>query len=80
VDMHLFDTEPMVREVFRRVGCLSFFQNIQRGHPEVTRQFALQFDGRRTKVWDLEFEVTEASILATIVIPIIGEKWFKAIF
>jgi hypothetical protein len=25
-DMHLFDVEPMVREVFQRVGCLSFFQ------------------------------------------------------
>jgi hypothetical protein len=27
-DMHLFDVEPMVREVFQSVGCLSFFQNI----------------------------------------------------
>jgi hypothetical protein len=37
VDMHLFDTEPMAREVFQRVGCLSFCQNMQRGHPEVTK-------------------------------------------
>ena len=64
VDMHLFDIEPMAREVFQRVGCLSFCQNMKRGHPEVTRQFALHFDGRRTKVGDLEFEVTEASISA----------------
>ena len=78
VDMHHFDTEPMAREVFQRVGCLSFCQNMQRGHPEVTRQFALHFDGRRTKVGDLEFEVTEASILAATKITIIGEKWFKA--
>jgi hypothetical protein len=78
VDMHLFDTEPMAREVFQRVGCLSFCQNMQRGHPEVTRQFALHFDGRRTKVGDLEFEVTEASISAATGIPITGEKWFKA--
>jgi hypothetical protein len=78
VDMHLFDTEPMAREAFQRVGCLSFCQNMQRGHPEVARQFALQFDGRKTKVGDLEFEVTEASISAATGIPITGEKWFKA--
>jgi hypothetical protein len=37
VDMHLFETEPMAREIFQRVGCLSFCQNIQKCHPEVTR-------------------------------------------
>jgi hypothetical protein len=78
VDMHLFETEPMAREVFQRVGCLSFCQNMQRGHPEVTRQFSLHFDGLKTKVGDLEFEVTEASISAATGIPITGEKWFKA--
>jgi hypothetical protein len=35
VDMHIFYIEPMAREVFQRVGCLSFCQNMQRGHPEV---------------------------------------------
>jgi hypothetical protein len=64
VDMHLFDIKPMAREVFQRVGCLSFCQNMQRGHLEVARQFALHFDGRKTKDGNLEFEVTEASILA----------------
>jgi hypothetical protein len=68
----------MSREVFQRVGCLSFCQNMQRGHPEVTRLFALHFDGRKTKVGDLEFEVTEASISTATTIPITGEKWFKA--
>jgi hypothetical protein len=78
VDMHLFETKPMAREVFKRVGGLSFCQNMPRGHPEVTRQFELHFDGLKTKVWDLEFEVTEASISTPTKIPIIGEKWFKA--
>ena len=62
MDMHLFDTEPMAREVFQRVGCLSFCQNMQRGHPKVTKQFASHFDGRRTKVGNFEFKVIEASI------------------
>jgi hypothetical protein len=76
--MHLFDAEPMVREVFQRVGCLSFFQNMQRGHPEVARQFALHFDGLKTKVGDLDFEVYEASIVAATRIPNTGERWFKS--
>jgi hypothetical protein len=37
VDMHLFDTEPMEREIFQRERCLSFCQNMQRGHPEVEK-------------------------------------------
>jgi hypothetical protein len=78
VDMHLFYIEAMEREAFQRVGCLSFYKNMQRGHPEVEKEFSLHFDGRKTKVGDLEFEVTEASISAATGIPITGEKWFKA--
>jgi hypothetical protein len=57
-EMHLFDAETMVRDVFQRVGCLSFFQNMQRGHPEVARKFSSHFDGLKTKVGDMEFEVS----------------------
>jgi hypothetical protein len=78
VDMRLFDTNPIAREAFQRVGCLSFCQNMQRGHLEVAKEFALHYDGRKTKVGDLEFEVTEASISTATGIPIAGEKWFKA--
>jgi hypothetical protein len=53
-DMHLFYIEPMIREVFQRVGCLSLCQNMQRGHPEVAREFALNFDGTNTNVGTLE--------------------------
>jgi len=77
-DMHLFDVEPMVREVFQRVGYLSFWQKMQRGHPEVARKFSLHFDGLKTKVGDLEFEVFEASIATTTGIPNTGERWFKS--
>jgi hypothetical protein len=37
---------------------------MKKGHPEVARWFALHFDGKRTKVGDLEFKVTEAFISA----------------
>ena len=78
MEMCFFYTEPMEGEAFQRVGCLSFYQNMQRGHPEVAKELSLHFDGRKTKVGDLEFEVTEASISSTIGIPIIGERWFKS--
>jgi len=68
-DMHLFDFEPLIKEVSQRVGFLSFFQNIQRGHPEVVRHFSLNFDVTKTKVGTLELEVSEATIAETTEIP-----------
>jgi hypothetical protein len=77
-DMHIFKAEPMAREVFRRVCCLTFDQNMKRGHPEVTKKFSLHFFGLKTKVGDLELEVFETSISAAIEIPITRESWFKS--
>jgi hypothetical protein len=51
---------------------------MQRGHPEVARQFALHFDGLKTKVGDFEFEVSEVSIATTTRIPNTSERWFKS--
>jgi hypothetical protein len=76
--MHLFDATPMVREFFQRVGFLSFCQNMQRGHPEVARQFALHFDGIKTKVGNLEFQVSEASMVGATELPNTSERWFKS--
>jgi hypothetical protein len=77
-DMQLFDVEPLIREVFQRVGCFNFCQNMQRGHPEVAREFSLNFDGTKTKVGTLELEVSEATIAAATEIPNTGERWFKS--
>jgi hypothetical protein len=77
-DMQLLNSEPLFRESFQRVSCINFYQKIQRGHPEVAREFSLKFDGNKTKVWMLEFEVSESSISVATNIPNNGEKWFKA--
>jgi hypothetical protein len=68
----------MAREMFQRSGCLSFCQNMQRGHSKLAIEFALNFDGKKTRVGHLEFEVIEASISTIIGITISGENWFKA--
>jgi hypothetical protein len=57
-DMQLFYSEPFIRESFHRVGCINFYQNMQRGHPKVAREFVLNFNGTKTKVGMLEFEVS----------------------
>jgi hypothetical protein len=63
-DMQLLDVEPLIKDVFQRVGCLNLCQNMQKGHLEVAREFALNFDGTKTKVVTLELEVSEATIAA----------------
>jgi hypothetical protein len=76
--MHLFYSKPLIRKVFQRVGCINFCQKMQRAHPEVAREFALNFDGTKTKVGTFEFEVSEFSISTATEIPNTGERWFKA--
>jgi hypothetical protein len=77
-NMHIFHFEPLIKEVFQRVGCINFCQKMQRGHPEMDMEFALNFDGTKTKVGTLEFEVSELTISAATEIPNTGERWFKA--
>ena len=56
---------------------MSFFQRIQGFHQQVTKDFALHFDGTKTKVGDLEFVVAPQTISAATEIPCTGMEWFK---
>jgi hypothetical protein len=55
--MKLLNSEPLFREAFQRVGCRNFFQKMQRGNPEVAKEFALNFNGTKTNLGMLEFDV-----------------------
>ena len=44
----------------------------------MAREFALNFDGTKTKVGILEFEVSEMTISITNEIRNTRERWFKA--
>jgi hypothetical protein len=77
-DMHLFDVEPLIREVLQRVGFLYFCKHMKRGHLEVASEFSLNFDGTNTKVVTLALEVYEATIATTTEIPNTSERWFKS--
>jgi hypothetical protein len=51
---------------------------MQRGHPEVAKEFSLNFNGTKINVGMIKFDVSEHSIFFSIEIPKSGEKWFKA--
>jgi hypothetical protein len=51
---------------------------MQRGHTKVAREFSLNFDGTKTKVGNLELEVSEATVASAIDIPNTSERWFKS--
>jgi hypothetical protein len=76
-DLVLFEDDPTFRASFERVGCMSFCQRIQGFYQQVTKDFALHFDGTKTKVGDLEFVVTPQTISIATRIPCTGMEWFK---
>jgi hypothetical protein len=57
-DMQILKSKHLFRESFQSTSCLNFCQNMQRGHPEVAKEFALKFNGTKTKVGMLEFDVS----------------------
>ena len=56
---------------------MNFCQKIQVFNQLVTKDFALHFDGIKTKVGDLEFAVTPQTISAATGIPGTSMEWFK---
>ena len=76
-DLVLFDADPTFRASFERVGCMNICQKIQGFNQQVTKDFALHFDGVKTKLGDLEFVVTPQTISAATRIPCTGMEWFK---
>jgi hypothetical protein len=46
---------------------------MQRGHPEVAREFALNYDGTKTNIGALELKVSEVTIVEATEIPNTGE-------
>jgi hypothetical protein len=57
--LQLLDSNPSFKESVQIVGCLTFFEKLQRGHMEVAKKFSLNFDGVKTKVGSLEIQVIE---------------------
>jgi len=71
--------DPAVRVSFEQACCIALCEKIQgQGHHlHLTKQFSLNSKGKELKVGNLEFVVSEKSIVVTTNIPIHGEEWFK---
>ena len=69
--------DPTALEVFRRIGCLQFFQILQGCHVQVSKEFYISFNGIYSKVGMLNLTVTPYSISVATRIPRGGEQWFK---
>jgi len=75
--MNLINEEPTTLEVFRRIGCLQFFQGLQGCHVQVSKEFAISFNGKNSMVGMLNLTITPETIAETTRIPRGGEQWFK---
>jgi hypothetical protein len=75
-DMQLINSKFLFREYFQRVVCINLFPKMQRGHREVAKDFALNFNGTKMKVGMLGFDFLEHFIFVATYIPNNGEKWF----
>lgn len=62
--MNLINEDPTTSEVFRRTGCLQFFQRLQGCHVQVSKEFALNFNGTSAKVGMLNLTITPKTIAA----------------
>jgi len=59
------------------VGCIKFCEKIQRYNAQLTKEFAVNFNGLEAKVGTLTFPVIQVTISAATKIPLQGEQLFK---
>jgi hypothetical protein len=72
-----FESHPEVADFFKQVGCFTYCEKLQIFHQQVSKVFALSYDGRKAIIGKEEFIVDEASIAEFTGLPRTGECWFK---
>ena len=58
-------------------GWLTFVQRFEGFNLFVAQQFALNFDGCRAKIGDIQLEVSEEFISSATGLVAMGQRWFK---
>jgi len=58
------NVDPVVRVAFEQVGCIIFCEKLQGYNMQVTKEFELSFDGIGAKVENIQFQVSEDTIIA----------------
>ena len=54
--------DQTVMDVFSKEACLKFYEKLQGGHTQVSKEFSLHFSGTTTKVGMLNMSVTPKTI------------------
>jgi hypothetical protein len=75
--LSLVNSNPAFRVFFEQEGCMRFCEKIQGYNMQLTKEFALNFNGFQTTIAEVIFPVSEETIVVATDIPIQGEKWFK---
>jgi len=75
--LKLINYDPSFRVSFEQVGCMKFCEKIQGFNVQLTKDFALNFNGVQTKIVDITFQVSQEIVAVATEIPVQGEKWFK---
>jgi hypothetical protein len=78
-DLKLVNADTIVMVAFEQVGCIIFCEKLQGYNMQVTKDVSLSFYGIGAKVGNIQFQVSEDTIVVVIEIPSHGEKWFKGI-
>jgi hypothetical protein len=66
-----------VRESFEQVGCMVFCRKIKGFNMKLTEKFSLRFNGFRTVIVGVTFQVTEENLSSSTKICPCSERWSK---
>jgi hypothetical protein len=72
------EAHPEVAEFFKKTGGYAYCEKLAYFHQQVSKTFAISYDGRATTVGKEEFVVDEAAITEFTSLPRIGDCWFKS--
>jgi hypothetical protein len=72
----LLSFDNAIDNLERNSWCL-FIENFEGFNMRVAQEFALNFDGCRAKIGDVQLEVNEDFISQATGLPAVGKKWFK---
>jgi hypothetical protein len=75
--IELLDEDPSSKRIFQQIGLYAFFSKFRGHNEDVTKEFALNFDGACSNIRGFLLPVSETSIALTIGLPQTGERWFK---
>jgi hypothetical protein len=69
----LVNAIPTIRVSFEQVGCIRFCEKLQGYNMLMAKEFALRFNGIGAKVGNIQFHVSEDTIVVATEIPARGE-------